>query len=314
MEREEIVWSQIYRPKTVQDCILPARLKAPFQKYVDDKAIPSLTLTGTPGVGKTTVALAMLEEIGSEYLKINGSAENGINTLRDKITHYASTYSMNGMRKAILIDEADYLTSECQAGLRNVMEEFSKNCSFILTCNFKSKLIDALHSRAPVIEFRLIDQERVEMAMAFLGRMKEILTKENVKWDSDAILVELIKKYFPDYRKTLNILQHHAAQSLNNIKADILSDGIDKGIVEVLGFMKEKKIVKVRQWVAKHGNDSTQVYRSLYDVSLDKFTANTFADSQMIIADWSYKSAFCADQEICMMGCLVDLMKNTEQR
>jgi replication factor C small subunit len=306
-EIKEVSWGQVYRPRRVQDCILPDRLKKPFQAYVDSKTVPSLTLTGTSGVGKTTVAKAMLEEIGCEYLVINGSEERGIDILRYKMTNYASTLSMNGMRKAILIDEADYLTPHCQAAMRNVMEEFSKNCSFILTCNFKSKIIDAIHSRAPVIEFRLIDKERPEMAMLFLDRIKGILTKENVTFD-EKVLVEVIKKYFPDYRKTLNILQHFAAQSNNNINSGVLADGVEKNLSEILGYMKERNWRKLRQWVAKYADDSSHVYRSLFDVVHEKFTLDTFSDAVLIIGEHAYRSSFVPDQEIELTMCLVELM------
>ena len=313
-ERKEIAWSQIYRPRTIEDCILPQRLKTSFQKYVNDGAVPSLTLTGTPGVGKTTVAKAMLEQIGCDYLVINGSSDNGIGILRTRMTNYATSLSMNGRRKVIIIDEADYLTPECQAAMRGVIEDVSDNCSFILTCNFKSKLIPALHSRAPIIEFRLVNEERPAMAQELLGRIKDILTKEKVTWTDDSVLIEVIMKYFPDYRKILNTLQHHAAQCNNVITTEILSDGVGGNIQEVLGYMKDKHFRKLRQWVAKYSDDPTQVYRMLYEVADTKFTPNTFPDAILIIADNLQKSAFSADQEITMIGCFVELMTRCELR
>ncbi len=313
-DRDDIAWSQIYRPRTVADCILPDRLKKPFQSYVDNKAIPSFTLTGNAGCGKTTIAVAMCEEVGCDYLVINGSSQRGIDMLRDTVTSYATTVSMFGGRKVIIIDEADGLTPDAQGALRAVMESVSKNCSFILTCNFKSKLIDPLLSRAPVIDFRLIGNEPPEMAMKFLERIKEILKSENITYESEAVLIEVVKKFFPDYRKTLTMLQLYAAQSGNEIKSDILSENMEKPINDLLGFMRDKKFRKMRQWVAKYATDSSNVFRSLFDVADSKFTPNTFADVILIVGEYQYRSYFVVDQEINLTSCLVEIMKKCELR
>jgi len=313
MEREDIQLAQIYRPRKVADCILPDRLKKQFQEYVNQKAIPNMILTGTAGVGKTTVVEAMCKEIGCEYLKINGSDENGVDLLRHKLKAYASTYAMNGLRKVILIDEADYLTHNAQAIMRGVMEEFSRTCSFVLTCNFKSKLIEAIHSRAPIIEFRLIDREPVEMATEFFKRLKVILATENITCD-DATLQAIVLKFFPDFRMTLNKLQHYAAQSGNKIGPEVLADNLDKGILVVLEHIKNKDYTKLCQWVAKYADDSAHVFRALFDIAPKKFTANTFADVILILGQYQYWSAFVADQEINLVACLTEIMQKAELR
>jgi DNA polymerase III delta prime subunit len=205
----EFLWVEKYRPHKVEDCILPDRIKKVFQSYVDTNSIPNLMLTGSAGVGKTTVAMAMCEEIGLNHLFINSSEERGIDMLRTKIKGYASTISLTGGRKVIILDEADYLTSEAQAGLRGAIEEFSDNCTFIFTCNFKSRLIDALHSRCSVIDFSLQANEKPKMAMQLFKRLENVLSIEGVNYDK-AVLQQVVTKFFPDYRRTLNELQRYS--------------------------------------------------------------------------------------------------------
>ena len=215
----EYLYVEKYRPHKIEDCILPDRLKKVFQEYVTEGNIPNLMLTGTAGCGKTTVAKAMCEEIGCNFLFINSSDERGIDTLRTKIKGYASTVSLTGGRKVIILDEADYLTPEAQAGLRGAIEEFSENCSFIFTCNFKARLIDALHSRCSVIDFALKGDEKAKMALQMFKRLSVILTQEGISYDKD-VLGKIVQRYFPDYRRTLNELQRYSTSG--NIDAGVL--------------------------------------------------------------------------------------------
>lgn len=307
-ERKEFIWAQAYRPKTVDDCILPDRLKTPFRTYVKNKNVPNLILTGSPGVGKTTVAEAMCHEIGCDWIKINGSDERGIDTFRSKISNYASVMAMQGGRKIILIDEADGLTPEAQAAMRSAIEQYSHNVSFVLTCNFKSKILDALQSRNPPIEFRLSGQEKVEMAKLFYVRVCEILDTEKVKYDK-AVIPKIIMKFFPDYRRILGELQHYAAQTNNNIDVGILANSIDDSIKDVIGFMKDKDYKNVRQWAARNAGDAAHVFRSLYS-ALETITGSTYPHAVLFIADYQYKAAFCADQEINLVACLTEIMLN----
>jgi DNA polymerase III delta prime subunit len=230
---EHILWTEKYRPQTIENCILPERLKKPFQEYVNQKTIPNLLLSGGPGVGKTTVAKAMCNEIGCDYLVINGSDESGIDTFRTKIKHYASSMSFDGNRKVIIIDEADYLNpNSTQPALRNAIEEFAGNCSFIFTCNFKNRIIDPLHSRCAVIDFGMKNGEKEKMASQFFKRIQEILQSEKIEFDK-AVVAELVKKHFPDFRRVVNELQRYSkfGEINQGILAQISSTKISVGIV-----------------------------------------------------------------------------------
>ena len=228
---EHLLFTEKYRPKIIVDCILPERLKTPFQEYVNQSKIPNLLLSGGAGVGKTTVAKAMCEEIGADYMIINGSDDNGIDVVRYKIKNFASSMSLTGGRKVIIIDEADYLSPNAQAAFRNSIEEFAGNCSFIFTCNYKNKLIDPLHSRCAVIDFTLKNGEKAQMASAFFKRIQMILQSENIEYD-DKVIAELIKKHFPDFRRVLNELQRYS--QFGKIDTGILSQIVDAGITAPL--------------------------------------------------------------------------------
>ena len=242
---DEFLWVEKYRPKSVRDCILPDRIKKVFQSYVDAANIPNLMLTGSAGVGKTTVAKAMCEEIGLNYLFINSSEERGIDMLRTKIRGYASTISLTGGRKVIILDEADYLTPDAQAALRGAVEEYSENCSFIFTCNFKSRLLDALHSRCSVIDFALKIDEKPRMAAQLLQRLSSVLTKENVEYDKQ-VLIKIIEKFFPDYRRILNELQRYS--SFGSIDAGTLAQISDvRKINDLVGYLKNRNFVEMRK-------------------------------------------------------------------
>jgi len=310
MSTQHILWTEKYRPKTVEDCILPERLKHPFAEYVRLKTIPNLLLTGGAGVGKTTIAKAMCNEIGCDYLVINGSDESGIDTFRTKIKNYASSMSLTGGRKIIIIDEADYLNpNSTQPALRNAMEEFAGNCGFIFTCNFKSRIIDPLHSRCAVVDFTLKANEKQKMAELFFNRIKNILTQEKVEFDQK-VVAELIKKFFPDFRRVINELQRYA--QFGKIDVGILTHIGDMEINEVVKLLKEKDFGALRKWVAGRDIEPAALYRKLYDNMYTILKKESIPQMVLLLADYQYKQAFVADAEINVMACLTELMLQCE--
>jgi DNA polymerase III delta prime subunit len=306
---EHLLWTEKYRPRTVEECILPERLKAVFQQYVNQKELPNLLLAGGAGVGKTTIAKAMCNEIGCDYMVINGSDENGVDTIRVKIKNYASSVSLSGGRKVVILDEADYLTPNAQAILRNAIEEFAANCSFIFTCNYKNKIIDPLHSRCAVIEFGLKNGEKAQMASAFFKRITHILDTEKVEFD-EKVIAEVVKKHFPDFRRVINELQRYS--KLGKIDVGILSQIGDISISQIVKHLKEKDFTSVRKWAATTDIDSTTFFRKLYDALYDIAKPQSIPQAVIIIADYQYKQAFVADQEINLVACLTELMANVE--
>jgi DNA polymerase III delta prime subunit len=308
---EHLLWTEKYRPKKIDDCILPERLKKPFQEYVNQSSIPNLLLSGGAGVGKTTVAKAMCEEIGCDVMVINGSDEGRlIDTFRTKIKNFASSMSLAGGRKVVIIDEADYCNAESvQPALRNFIEEFAGNCSFIFTCNYKNKLIDPLHSRCAVIDFALKNGEKAQMASAFMKRVQSVLQSENVEYD-DKVIAELIKKHFPDFRRVINELQRYS--QLGKIDIGILSQISDVTINDIIKYIKEKDFGAIRKWVASNDIDATAFYRKLYDNLYEVLKPQSIPQAVLILADYQYKGAFVADQEINTVACLTELMVGCE--
>ena len=307
---EQLLWTEKYRPKKIQDCILPERLKTPFQEYVNQGKIPNLLLSGGAGVGKTTVAKAMCEEIGCDVMVINGSDESGIDTFRVKIKNFASSMSLAGGRKVIIIDEADYLNpNSTQPALRNAIEEFAGNCSFIFTCNFKNRIIDPLHSRCAVIDFQLKNNEKSQMAAQFFKRIQSVLQSENVEYD-DKVVVELVKKHFPDFRRVINELQRYS--QFGKIDTGILAQIVDVSINDIIKFVKEKDFGAIRKWVASNDVDATTFFRKLYDNLYEALKPQSIPQAVLILADYQYKQAFVADQEINTVACLTELMVNCE--
>jgi DNA polymerase III delta prime subunit len=307
---EHLLWTEKYRPQTVSDCILPERLKTVFQEYVNQKQIPNLLLSGGAGVGKTTIAKAMCNEIGCDYMVINGSDESGIDIFRNKIKNYASSMSLSGGRKVIIIDEADYLNpNSTQPALRNAIEEFASNCSFIFTCNYKTRIIDPLHSRCAVVDFGLQNGEKAQMASSFFKRIEHVLDSEKVDYDKK-VIAELIKKHFPDFRRVINELQRYS--QLGKIDVGILSQIGDISITQIVKHLKEKDFTSVRKWAATTEIDNTTFFRKLYDSLYDIIKPQSIPQVVIILADYQYKQAFVADAEINLVACLTEIMANAE--
>ena len=301
------LWVEQYRPKTVDDCIFPQNLKNTFKEFVEQGKIPNVILSGGPGVGKTTIAKAVLDEIGATYMMINGSEESGIDVLRTKIKNFASTVSLEGGRKYLILDEADYLNPQStQPALRGFMEEFHKNCGFILTCNYKNRLIEPLHSRCSVIDFSIPKSEKANLAMDFMKRVEFILQSESVEYEKK-VLAELIQRHFPDWRRALNELQRYSVSG--RIDAGILIDMAEINIKELMLFMKEKEFTNVRKWVVNNLDvDSVRLIRSVYDSLYTFLDHSTIPHAVCILADYSYRGAFVADQEINTLACLTEMM------
>ena len=304
---ETFLWVEKYRPTTIRDCILPDELKKTFGLFVQDKHIPNMILSGGPGVGKTTVAKAMIDEIGSTYMMINGSEESGIDVLRTKIKNFASTVSLEGGRKYLIIDEADYLNPQStQPVLRGFMEEFHKNCGFILTCNFKNRLIPPLHSRCSVVDFIIPNDQKPKLASRFFARVGDILNKENIEFEPKAV-AELMNKFFPDWRRVLNELQRYSASG--QIDAGVLVNISESNLNELYRNLKDKNLTEVRKWVVNNlDNDSVRIFRRIYDSLYDYLDSSTIPHAVVILAEYQYKSAFVADQEINMLAFFTELM------
>ena len=310
MNQDMMLWVEKYRPKTIDECILPEAMKKPFQEYVKKKEIPNMILTGSAGVGKTTVARAMCEEVGCDYILINGSDESGIDTLRVKVKGFASSVSLLGGRKVIIIDEADYLTPTAQAAFRGVIEEFSGNCSFIFTCNFKNRIIQPLHSRCAVIDFKLQNGQKAKMASAFFKRIDIILKREKVEYDPK-VVAELITKYFPDYRRVLNELQRYSVSG--KIDTGILAVNTNTRIKELMGLLGDKNFSEIRKWVASNSdNDVNMIYREIYDNLYENLKKETIPAAVILLAKYQYQSAFAADQEVNLLAFLTELMIECE--
>ena len=307
---KDFLWVEKYRPKTIGDTILPDELKETFQQFVDQDSIPNLLLSGGPGVGKTTIARAMCEQLNVDYIVINGSMNGNIDTLRTEIKDFASTIYFTGSRKYVILDEADYLNPQStQPALRNFMEEYSKNCGFILTCNFKNRIIDPLHSRCSVIEFKINGKDKASMASQLFKRVKAILSDENVSYDQKT-LAELITLYFPDFRRVINELQRYSATG--SIDSGILANH-SSNIADLVGILKSKKFVDMRKWIADHKDmDTAQLYRQLYDNASQYDKPQSIPQLVVTLADYQYKAAFVADHEINLVACMTEIMANCE--
>ena len=309
--KEQFLWVEKYRPKTIADTILPEELKATFQQFVDQKNIPNLILSGSAGVGKTTVARAMLEELECDYIVINGSMNGNIDTLRNEILNFASSVSLSGGRKYVILDEADYLNANStQPALRNFMEEFSRNCGFILTCNFKNRIIEPLHSRCSVIDFKLSKSAGAKLASQFFKRVEKILANENIEFDR-AVVAEVVTKFFPDWRRVLNELQRYA--STGKIDSGILGSIKDLEINSVYKLLKDKDFTSLRKWVAENVDiEQSEVFRRLYESADQYMTTNSIPQLVLILSKYQYQAAFVADPEINIIACFTEILINCE--
>jgi DNA polymerase III delta prime subunit len=307
---DHFLWVERYRPKTIEDCILPESIKNTFKEFLSKGEIPNLLLCGTAGTGKTTVARALCEELGADYIIINGSDEGRqIDTLRTKIKQFASAVSFGAGTKVVIMDEADYLNRESvQPALRAFIENFSDNCRFIFTCNYKQKIIAPLHSRTTVIEFTSQKSDKARLASAFMKRMQYILGQEGVQY-KEKVLAELLMKFYPDYRRVINELQRYS--SSGSIDEGILSNFSEVNTRELISSLKEKDWKKMRQWVANNVDSDPQgIFRFIYDSLLPEVT--TIPQVVLLIADYQYKAAFVADQEINLTACLTEIMGNVK--
>lgn len=303
---DHVLWVEKYRPKTVDECILPDNIKDTFLEYVNRKEIPNLLLSGTAGVGKTTIAKALCNEVGCDYIVINGSDESGIDVLRNKIKNYASSMSLAGGRKVVIIDEADYLNpNSTQPALRGAIEEFADNCSFIFTCNYKNRIIDPIHSRCTVIDFK-INGNKAKLATQFMKRVEWILGEENITFEKD-VVAAVIMKHFPDNRRILNELQRYGVSG--SIDKGILSSVSDVQLGELTKALKEKDFANCRKWVTNNlDNDPSRIFRKIYDTLYELLQPQSVPQLVLILAKYQYQAAFVADHEINLIACLTEIM------
>ena len=302
---DEFLWVEAYRPRTIEECILPASLKTTFQDFVKQDEIPNMLLTGTAGTGKTTVARALCEELQCDYLLINCSEDSGIDTLRTRIRDFASTMSLAGKTKVVILDEADYLNpNSTQPALRGFIEEFSKNCRFILTCNYANRIIPPLHSRTTVIEFKIVKADRAAVAFKFFQRAMQVLKQEEITYN-DKVVAELITKHFPDYRRILNELQRYSVSG--TIDEGILANVGDAAMKELIVTLKEKDWKKMRAWVVNNlDNDPVSLFRKFYDHLVP--IVKQVPQLVILLNDYQYKAAFVADAEVNLVACLTEIM------
>ena len=309
----DFIWVEKYRPKTIDECILPDGIKKTFQDFLQAGEIPNMLLSGPPGIGKTTVAKALCNQLGADYYVINGSDEGRfLDTVRTNAKNFASTVSLTSesKHKVIIIDEADNTTSDVQLLLRASIEEFSKNCRFIFTCNYKNKIIDPLHSRCSVVDFSVNKKDKPTIAAQFFSRINHILDKENIKSDKK-VVAELISKHFPDWRRVLNECQRYSVGG--EIDSGILASFSDVSINDLTKSLKEKNFSEVRKWVNTNlDNDTTLLFRRIYDSLYETLVSSSIPAAVLILAKYQYQVAFVADQEINLLACLTEIMVECE--
>ena len=307
----DFLWVEKYRPQTIDACILPQSLKDTFNQIVETGEIPNMLFTGTAGLGKTTVAKALCNELNLDWILINGSEEGNIDTLRNKIKQFASTVSLTGGYKVVILDEADYLNAQSfQPALRGFIEEFANNCRFILTCNFKNRIIEPLHSRCGVYEFNTNKKSMAELSMQFMKRLTWILEKESIDYDKK-VLAELIIRFAPDWRRVINECQRYSLSG--TIDSGILSLLSNSSVNDLIGYLKAKDFKKMRSWVSNNiDTDTSGIFRSIYDSMTDTIQPNSIPRAVLILADYQYKNAFVADHELNVVACLTELMAEVE--
>ena len=309
IDNKHFLWVESYRPQTIEDCILPEDIKKTFQNFLDKGEVPNLLLAGPPGVGKTTVAKALCHELGVDYYVINGSDEGRfLDTVRNQAKNFASTVSLqgNGKHKVIIIDEADNTGNDVQLLLRANIETFYNNCRFIFTCNYKNKIIEPLHSRCAVVDFNIKGKEKAKLAAGFYQRLQKILQERNIEYE-DKVIIELINKHFPDWRRVLNECQRYSVGG--KIDSGILATFSDVSVNELIKHLKTKNFTEVRKWVVSNlDNDSDVLLRRIYDALLTSLENNSIPAAVLIIAKYQYQIAFVADQEINLLAALTELM------
>jgi DNA polymerase III delta prime subunit len=310
---KQFLWVEEYRPHTIEDCILPVNIKNSFKGFIEQKEIPNLLLCGSAGVGKTTVAKAVCDEIGASYIVINGSDEGRfLDTVRNKVRQFATTVSLTSRsaHKVVIIDEADNTSSDVQLALRAAVEEFHSNCRFIFTCNFPNKIIDPLHSRCTVIDFKIKGEEAEKLQAKFFVRLKSILDEQQIQYE-DKVLIKVVKRYYPDWRRLLNECQRFAANG--SISSAVLVDVADITIDDLLRSLKNKEFTNVKKWVAENiDNDPNIVMRRIYDVLYDNLKPVSIPEAVLVIAKYQYQISFVADQEINLLACLTEIMMSCE--
>ena len=306
-KHDEVLWVEKYRPRVIEDAILPQRTKDTFKKYVSDGSVPNLLLTGGPGVGKTTVAKAMLEELGCDYIVKNGSLNVGIDTLRYEISSFASAVSFSGGRKYVIFDEADYLNAtNVQPALRNFIEEYSKNCGFIFTCNYKNRLIEPLRSRLSEVDFSIENNDKPKLAAQFFKRIVAILKQEEVDFDQK-VVAKVIERHFPDFRRVLTELQSYAASG--KIDEGIFVNLKQESIDHLFELLKAKNFTEMRKWVAGNSDqDTNEMFRAIYDAATDRVEMKSMPGFVVTLADYMYKANFVADPEINLVAFLTEIM------
>jgi DNA polymerase III delta prime subunit len=296
-----------YRPKTLEDCILPESLQSVFDECVNKKDIPNFLFSGSSGIGKTTVAKALCHEINAEWMLINGSEESGIDVLRTKIKTFASSVSLTGEKKVVILDESDYLNpNSTQPALRGFIEEFSNNCRFIFTCNFKNRIIPPLHSRCAVVDFKIDGKEKAKIAVKYLKRLVYILNQENIEFEQP-VLIKLIETHFPDFRRILNEVQRYSVSG--KIDTGILLNLHDDNFNKLLSYLKEKNFTETRKWVAHNSDiESTELFSKLYKTSSTNLEVSSIPELVLILAEYQYKAAFVVDAELNTMAALTQVM------
>jgi len=312
-DRTDFLWCERWRPRKIEDCILPEGIKKTFQDFLNSGELPNLLLCGPAGVGKTTVAKALCNELGVDCYVINGSDEGRfLDTVRNNAKNFASTVSLSSdaKHKVVIIDEADNTGNDVQLLLRAFIEEFAGNCRFIFTCNYKNKIIEPLHSRCAVVEFAITNKDRPKIASRFFKRVCEILAKENIKYD-DKVIVELVNKHFPDWRRVINECQRYSVSG--EIDSGILASFSDVAVNDLIKHLKDKNFSEVRKWVvANLDNDSSVILRRVYDSCYTHLSPQTIPAAVLIIAKYQYQIAFVADQEINILAALIEIMVECE--